>query len=60
MYDVVVVYQWPQSQNCAGCKHGEFIASETYDASCFRCKINYKGNNATCSKRQQGGTDWQD
>ena len=47
MYQIIIVYDWPWSQICMDCKHGEFVMSETRYASNYICKVNATRNTGT-------------
>ena len=44
MYKDVVIYEWPNSQECIDCKHAEFVESQTFNNSNYICKIKFKNN----------------
>ncbi len=33
----ILIYTWPWSQICMSCRRGEFVDSQTFDASCYIC-----------------------
>jgi len=54
MYHIVIIYDWPDSQLCLTCEHGEFIESNTFDSSNYQCKINSIQNKGThCVDRKE-------
>lgn len=40
----LIVYQWPVSQICSNCEHGEFLNSESFQNSHYICNIAYRHN----------------
>ena len=54
MYHKVIIYDWPYSQTCMGCEHGEFVESKTYGSSNLICSIGSTGNNGSeCRDRKE-------
>jgi hypothetical protein len=47
---VVAIYEWPFSQMCMDCEHGEFIQSDTFDASNMMCHLACTENDGTVCK----------
>jgi hypothetical protein len=46
----VTIYNWPWSQKCMDCKHGEFFQSDTFDTANMLCHLNCEDNNGeSCS-----------
>ena len=44
MYTKVTIYDFPDSQMCMGCKHGEFVQSDSFGSSNYLCLISSEKN----------------
>lgn len=46
-----VMYEWPESQICMDCKHGEFVMSDTLVNSNHLCMVGCsKNDGVNCTK----------
>lgn len=46
-----VMYEWPQSQKCMECPHGEFVMSDRLDNSNYLCMVGCDENDGVyCPK----------
>jgi len=51
-----VITEWPESQICMDCDHGEFLNLEDYDSSDYLCHVNCTMNNGvSCALREIDG-----
>jgi len=50
----VTLYEWPWSQKCMGCVHGEFVNFEGCGGSDYMCYVSCEENDGTnCPKFEQ-------
>ena len=53
LFNKVIIYRFPASQNCMDCVNGEFVQSETFDSSDYMCRVNCEKNDGVnCPKRK--------
>ena len=58
MSDLVTIQHWPDSQQCMGCKHGEYMLSKIYDTSnyiCLKAYVLEAGNR--CPRKEPSSGD---
>ena len=54
----VLIYSWPWSQNCIGCKNSEFVQSYTFDSSNYICNVECEENDGVdCPSREDDGNE---
>jgi polyferredoxin len=54
MYHQVIVYDWPESQTCMDCEHGEFVESETFSSSNYICKVgSVRNSGSACPDKKE-------
>jgi len=59
MYKELTIYQWPESQICMDCEHGNFITISGDDVgSQYSCSIGCKENDGVnCPKKEDEDED---
>jgi hypothetical protein len=58
MHHLITIYDWPWSQKCMECKHGEFIDSEKFSSSCYLCHIRCEENDGVdCPYFEEKGSE---
>ncbi len=56
-YKQVTIYDWPWSQTCMDCAHGEFFQSDTFDSSNMLCHIACEDNDGSVCNGFKKKTD---